>query len=90
VFVHLYAGEDFVAQHDSIPALGLWPTHQWPLNSQVTDAHPLVLPPDRREALRVCMGVYHSTTLERLKIESAAGHAVANDVACRGLLPAAP
>ncbi|HEX6511713.1 MAG TPA: hypothetical protein VF157_05405, partial [Chloroflexota bacterium] len=73
VFVHVLnpAGE-LVAQADSVPAQGEWPTRYWLPNVPVPDAHhvplPATLPPGRYQ---VDAGLYRSDTGERLAPSSA-------------------
>ncbi|MBM2850514.1 MAG: hypothetical protein HW418_3456 [Anaerolineales bacterium] len=85
VFVHGYSGEEFVAQHDSPPVLGQWPTQLWQPGSTVVDAHPLTLTREQQSNARFCLGMYDSVTLDRLHIISAEGYDVQDNIACRSL-----
>jgi len=72
-FVHLLdADGQQVAQHDSLPRYGRYPTQAWRVGDVVPDEHVLSIPPtasdnllmDRR--VRLVAGMYDADTLERL------------------------
>jgi hypothetical protein len=71
VFVHLLdAGGQVVAQHDSQPLGGTYPTSVWDGGEVVSDRHVLTLPSDMAPGdywLRV--GLYQLETGERLQVE---------------------
>jgi hypothetical protein len=67
-----------MAQHDSAPALGQFPTTWWAPGITVVDPHPLVVP-----GASFCLGLYDSVTQVRLPVLSAGGYRVHDDVACR-------
>ncbi len=61
VFVHLVDGDGLVvAQHDSMPAGGRWPTSDWPLDAGIPDRHAFDLPPSTAAPCdcRVIVGLY--------------------------------
>jgi len=70
VFVHLLdADNTLVAQHDSLPRDGRYPTTAWRAGDLVPDAHTLVtdtLPPG--QPLQLIVGMYDAATLERLPV----------------------
>jgi 4-amino-4-deoxy-L-arabinose transferase-like glycosyltransferase len=69
VFVHLMEGETLIAQHDSPPAQGLYPTAWWRGGDWVMDTHLLPLPADGPHAgLSVRVGLYAFPSGERLKL----------------------
>lgn len=74
-FVHLVAGDGrMVAQHDSPPRLGEYPTEVWAAGDIVPDEHVLAtgddLPPGE---YRLMGGMYDSGTIERLGVTDAKG-----------------
>ena len=67
VFVHLLNEEGLVAQHDSPPRYGRYPTSDWHTGDMVPDEHRLELPTlAPGQLLRLVVGMYRSDTLERL------------------------
>ena len=83
IFVHVFSGDEFVAQHDSLPALGQLPTQFWAPGRVVIDAHPLDLTAEQPAQARFCIGLYDPATLDRLKITLADEYVLDNDTACR-------
>ncbi|HEX5418281.1 MAG TPA: hypothetical protein VFZ25_21710, partial [Chloroflexota bacterium] len=66
VFVHvLDARGKLVAQHDSPPRLGLYPTHLWTAGETLTDTHPISLAGLPAGRYRVVVGVYNPKTGDR-------------------------
>ena len=74
VFVHLLdrAGE-MVAQHDSPPRYGRYPTVLWRAGDVVPDDHPLTVPADAVGPFRLRVGLYRPDTLERLPVSGPEG-----------------
>lgn len=74
-FVHLLDENGAVlAQHDSSPRDGRYPTSAWRAGDLVPDAHPLsvpALPPGAH--VRLVAGMYHPATLARLPVRSPEG-----------------
>jgi hypothetical protein len=70
VFVHLIDSEGHrVAQHDSEPDEGKYPTSQWVPGALVRDTHPLLIPPDLPPGTySIQVGIYLEQTLERLSV----------------------
>jgi hypothetical protein len=70
VFVHLIDSEGHrVAQHDSEPDAGKYPTSQWVPGALVRDTHPLLIPPDLPPGTySIQVGMYLEQTLERLSV----------------------
>ena len=74
VFVHLQdAGRHIVAQADSPPQAGAYPTSFWDANETVVDDHTLSLPDDLPVGdYTVVVGLYRPDTGERLAIDRVA------------------
>lgn len=73
VFVHLLDAQGYiVAQRDTYPGLGNYPTSTWVPGEVIRDAYPVHLPlgllPD---TYRVRVGLYFLPTLERLPVRAA-------------------
>lgn len=67
VFVHLLDGSGaLVAQHDGIPADGRRPTQSWEPNEIILDIHEIAVPETAVLPLTLVVGMYDSTTVERL------------------------
>lgn len=67
VFVHvLDSTGKVVAQHDSPPRLGKYPTHLWAAGETLTDVHPVSLVGLRPGQYRVVVGLYNPKTGVRL------------------------
>ena len=75
VFVHLYDEEGRrVAQHDSEPGLGQFPTSGWLPGEFVKDSHPLTFDPEKVARLKeVWVGLYDSASGRRLPVVSSGG-----------------
>jgi hypothetical protein len=71
VFVHLLdAGDQVIAQHDSGPRDGSYPTSVWDVDEVVTDPHLLSLPADlAKDQVRLQVGLYVLETGQRLQVE---------------------
>jgi 4-amino-4-deoxy-L-arabinose transferase-like glycosyltransferase len=80
VFVHWIRGSQRIAQSDSYPAQGLYPTHLWRTGDTVADDHTLeaVVTPGAGDAISV--GLYQLQTMERLKVLDRSGGIVADAV----------
>jgi len=78
VFVHLLdAAGNVVAQGDSPPRGGRYPTHWWEPGEVIADEHVIPLPADLPPGeYRVRAGLYRPDTGERLPLVGAAGDAV--------------
>jgi hypothetical protein len=69
VFVHLLdAGGNLIAQTDSQPRGGSYPTTVWTMNEIVNDPHLLTYPPTLEGQYRLAFGLYNPETGERLLI----------------------
>lgn len=67
VFVHLLdAAGRLVAQHDSPPASGAFPTSFWEPDDVVADAHAVSLPPDLAGVHTLRVGLYRPGEAQRL------------------------
>jgi hypothetical protein len=71
VFVHVRDVDGAtVAQQDSQPLDGDYPTSQWRVNETVIDAHSAELPADLPPGqYHVWVGMYQMETMERLPVE---------------------
>jgi hypothetical protein len=74
VFVHLLSPEGIIAQSDSVPGQGLWPTEWWQPGVIVKDQHVLDLAEgfdvDRNQ---IIVGFYHAGSKVRLAVTTAEG-----------------
>ena len=69
VFVHLLDDTgQLIAQHDSPPRLGLYPTSAWAAGENVLDVHPIQLPDAYQGNIQPCVGLYPLNSLERLPV----------------------
>ena len=79
VFVHLTHDEAILAQDDSFPAGGYYPTSLWRVGDIVSDEHTLALPepydPGRHKLI---VGFYQLETLHRLQVLDEAGQPVSD------------
>lgn len=67
VFIHLLDDEgNLVAQQDSPPSEGRYPTSAWATNEIIVDTHPISLPVTEASRLQLCVGLYALNSLERL------------------------
>ncbi|TAK31923.1 MAG: DUF2142 domain-containing protein [Chloroflexota bacterium] len=67
VFVQaLNESGNVVAQYDSWPRQGEYPTHLWRKGEQVPDQAILTLPPDNSDELMLIVGLYDLRTMDRL------------------------
>ncbi len=71
VFIHVRDVDGVtLAQQDSQPLDGDYPTSQWRVNETVIDVHNVELPPDLPPGqYRVWVGMYQMETMERLPVE---------------------
>ncbi len=78
VFVHLFneAGE-LVAQHDSWPQAGAYPTSLWLPPEIVKDTHTLHVPPG---SYSLAIGLYQAATGERLRLSDGSDAFIISDV----------
>ena len=73
-FVHLIEGDTIVAQSDSIPGSGYWPSQWWKPGLTVEDSHILNIEEDyNRETQQIRIGLYNTRTLEPLPINDPDG-----------------
>jgi 4-amino-4-deoxy-L-arabinose transferase-like glycosyltransferase len=68
VFVHLRRDNQTVAQSDSYPAAGYYPTHLWRPGDIVADDHLLTAAAAPGEGYSLVIGLYLLPTLERLQV----------------------
>ncbi len=68
VFVHLRRDNQTVAQSDSYPAAGHYPTHLWRPGDIVADDHRLTATATPGEGYSLAVGLYLLPTLERLQV----------------------
>jgi len=75
VFIHLLGPEgNVVAQADSQPQMGQYPTGDWDAGEQVIDSYELALPADLPSGdYRLQVGMYRLTTGERLPVQQTDG-----------------
>ena len=73
VFVHVLHAGALVAQHDSDPTGGLYPTSQWRPGDMVIDDHVLAGAWDAQRD-QVMVGLYRRDTGQRLPVVDAAGN----------------
>jgi 4-amino-4-deoxy-L-arabinose transferase-like glycosyltransferase len=88
VFVHWRRGDQAVAQSDSYPAQGYYPTHLWRPGDFVADDHPLTASAAPGEGDSISVGLYSLQTMQRLQVLDATGAAIADHVTIP--LPQAP
>jgi hypothetical protein len=77
VFVQLLeADTDIrVAGVDTQPGRGTWPTSRWVQNEVVVDDYVVTIPPDLAPGnYKVIVGLYHTTTGERLRLTTGADY----------------
>ena len=84
-FVHLLdANGQLVAQHDSLPRAGAYPTTWWQPGQVIEDRHPLVLPPELSPGTyQLVVGLYQQANGERLLLQNAQDSAVVGTLAVR-------
>jgi hypothetical protein len=78
VFVHLFdANMNLLAQLDTAPLAGRYPTTAWTKGEQIEDCVQ-VQSPQLAPGARIAFGMYDSASHDRLTIVDAAGHALDN------------
>ena len=81
VFVHLTRDDAILAQDDSFPAGGYYPTSLWRVGDIVSDEHTLALPePYDPGKHKLVVGLYQLETLHRLQVLDEAGKPVSDHV----------
>jgi hypothetical protein len=81
VFVHLTRDDAILAQDDSLPAGGYYPTSLWRVGDIVDDEHTLALPePYDPGKHKLVVGFYQLETLHRLQVLDEAGKPVSDHV----------
>jgi 4-amino-4-deoxy-L-arabinose transferase-like glycosyltransferase len=81
VFVHLTRDDVILAQDDSLPAGGYYPTSLWRVGDIVDDEHTLALPgPYDPGKHKLVVGFYQLETLHRLQVLDEAGKPVSDHV----------
>jgi 4-amino-4-deoxy-L-arabinose transferase-like glycosyltransferase len=81
VFVHLTRDGTILAQDDSLPARGYYPTSLWRVGDIVDDEHTLALPePYDPGKHKLVVGFYQLETLHRLQVLDEAGKPVSDHV----------
>ncbi|HET6446333.1 MAG TPA: glycosyltransferase family 39 protein [candidate division Zixibacteria bacterium] len=73
-FVHLTEGDTLVAQSDSIPGSGYWPSQWWRPGMTLLDRHILELENDYIEdKQQIIIGLYNASTFEPLAVKDSNG-----------------
>ena len=80
VFVHLRRGDQMVAQSDSYPSQGYYPTHLWRPGDVVADDHHLAASVNEGEGYSLTIGLYLLQTMERLQVLDGSDAVVADAV----------
>jgi hypothetical protein len=81
VFVHLLDDSGhLLAQHDGIPVAGTRPTSTWHPGERLFDRHELVVPDAAMGKGRMVIGLYDSTTLQRMPFAGGADAIAISDV----------
>jgi len=78
VFVHWKRGEQMVAQSDSYPAQGHYPTHLWRPDDIVADEHLLKAATFPEAGDVIFVGLYQLQTMQRLRVLDTSGIAAAD------------
>jgi hypothetical protein len=73
VSVHLFDGDQPLAQHDAEPCDGTYPTRLWREGDVVVDRHLLDIPEDDPSDPSLTVGVYGWPTMERLEASDSDG-----------------
>jgi hypothetical protein len=81
VFVHLYDGEQVVAQDDGEPATGHYPTSLWRKGDVIIDTHVLEPPAARESEPQLTVGLYIWRTMEHLEAATPTGESLGNELA---------
>lgn len=77
VFVHLLGPDGIIAQSDSVPVQGAWPSQLWRPGLILHDQHILDLKEGfNPEQTQIIVGFYHADTRVRLAVEAANGASV--------------
>ncbi len=75
VFIHVIGPDgQMVAQRDTFPGLGNYPTARWQPGEIIADTYPVPLPADAPARVRVLAGMYLLSTMQRLPVEGEAPH----------------
>ena len=80
VFVHWLRGGQQIAQSDSYPAEGYYPTHLWRAGDIVLDEHWLAATANAGSGDSLSIGLYLLQTMQRLQVLSASGSIIADSV----------
>jgi hypothetical protein len=80
VFVHWQRGSEMVAQSDSQPARGYYPTHLWRGGDVVEDGHALATTTVPLSGETVSVGMYSLQTMTRLQVLDPSGTPIADQV----------
>ena len=83
VFVHLRDGGEVIAQHDSEPATGHYPTSLWRSGDIVIDSHVLELSKNQEGESQIVVGMYTWPDMERLEVTPAAGGSTSDELVVR-------
>jgi len=79
VFVHLTRDDAILAQDDSFPAGGYYPTSLWRVGDIVSDVHTLALPePYDPIGHKLIVGLYQLETLRRLQVLDETGEPISD------------
>ncbi|MFQ5812731.1 MAG: ArnT family glycosyltransferase [Anaerolineae bacterium] len=86
VFVHLMRDDAILAQDDSFPAEGYYPTSLWRVGDIVSDEHTLALPePYDPAEHKLIVGFYQLETLRRLQVLDTTGKPVNDHLILGGM-----
>lgn len=80
VFVHWKRGDQIIAQSDSYPAQGYYPTHLWRTGDIIADDHLLTAEVAAGVRDHIFVGLYQWQTMIRLQVLDLSGAAVADAV----------
>lgn len=80
IFVHWLRGGQPIAQSDSYPAEGYYPTHLWRAGDTVVDEHLLAATSSAGSGDSISVGLYLLQTMQRLQVLDKSGKAIADSV----------
>ncbi len=76
-FVHISEGNEIIAQSDSVPSGGYWPSQWWQPHMVIGDRHILEIDNGYiEEGLQISIGLYDANTLEPLLVRDSNGNPI--------------